>query len=176
MTSNRAPVCAGTTVGFVSTLLQNYMANHVSGISTLISVHPTSLGELRQHVLLPLIGNPLFSEAEQLRANHFVHESEDTVRLTRWGANVLAEIARRQAEAARQRRYFTMRATLGQLRLTSFRCHCSRPRRATPSWEPGAFFPDQSDRQAGTFDRLAAAHFQPADSLTFASLLSRKSR
>lgn len=149
------------------------MANHVSGKSTLCDVPPTNLGELRQHVLLPLIGNPLFSEAEQLRANHFVHESEDIARLTRWGTNVLAEIARRQAEAARQRCYFATRATLRQLRSSSFRGHRSRPHRPTPSWVPGAFFPDRADRWAGTFDRLAAARFQPADSLTFASLLAR---
>ncbi|RZJ91625.1 MAG: hypothetical protein EOO60_07740, partial [Hymenobacter sp.] len=74
------------------------------------------LGELRQHVLAPLLGNALFSEAEQLRANHFVHESDDIVRLTRWGANVLAEIARRQAEAACQRRDRAMGTTLHQLR------------------------------------------------------------
>lgn len=149
------------------------MANHVSRTSTLICVPPISIGELRQHVLTPLIGNSLFSEAEQLRANHFVHECEDIARLTRWGTNVLAEIARRQAEAARQRRYFATRATLRQLRSSSFRGHCSRPRRPTPSWVPGAFFPDRADRWAGTFDRLAAARFQPADSLPFASLLAR---
>lgn len=142
----------------------------------LLSVSPPSLGELRQFVLLPLIGNPLFSEAEQLRANHFVHESEDIARLTRWGTNVLAEIARRQVEAARQRRYFATRATLRRLRSSSFRGHCSRPRRPTPSWVPGAFFPDRADRWAGTFDRLAAARFQPADALTFADLLSFQSR
>jgi hypothetical protein len=152
------------------------MANHVSGTSTLISVPPIPLGELRQHVLLPLIGNPLFSEAEQLRANHFVHESDDITRLTRWGANVLAEIARRQAEAARQHRDLATRATLRQLRSTSFRGHRSRPRRPTPAWVPGAFFPNGADRRAGTFDRLAAARFQLADSLTFADLSSRQSR
>ncbi|WP_460585098.1 hypothetical protein [Hymenobacter arcticus] len=135
-----------------------------------------SLGELRQHVLLPLIGNPLFSEAEQLRANHFVHESEDIARLTRWGANVLAEIARRQAEAARQRRDLATGITLRQLRSGSFRGHRSRPRRPTPTWIPGTFFPDRADRWAGTFDHLAAARFQPADALTFVSLLSRPAR
>jgi hypothetical protein len=149
------------------------MANHVSGTSALISVPLPSLGELRQHVLSPLIGNPLFSEAEQLRANHFVHECEDIARLTHWGVNVLAEIARRQAEAARQRRYFATRATLRRLRSSSFRGHRSRPDRPTPSWAPGAFFPDQANRWAGTFDCLAAASFQPAYALTFASLLGR---
>ncbi len=152
------------------------MANHVIGTSVLFSVLPTSLGELRQHVLLPLIGNPLFSEAEQLRANHFVHECEDIARLTRWGANVLAEIARRETEAARQHRDLATRATLRQLRSASFRGHRSRPRRPTPTWSPGAFFPDRADRLAGTFDRLATARFQPAESLTFIALLSRQSQ
>jgi hypothetical protein len=133
------------------------MANHVSGTSTLTSAPPISLGELRQHVLLPLIGNPLFSEAEQLRANHFVHECEDLGWLTHWGTNVLAEIARRQAEAARQCRYLVTSATLRQVYSASFRGHRSRPRQPTPSWVPGTFFPDRADRGAGTFDRLAAA-------------------
>jgi hypothetical protein len=134
------------------------------------------LGELRQHVLLPLIGHPLFSEAEQLRANHFVHESDDIARLTRWGANVLAEIARRQAEAARQRRDLAMGATLRQLGSTSFRSHRARLPQAAPSWVPGTFFPDRSDRRAGTFDRLAVASFQTPDALTFAELLSQRAR
>lgn len=140
------------------------------------SVPPTSIGELRQHVLLPLIGNPLFSEAEQLRANHFVHESDDIARLTRWGASVLAEIARRQVEAARQHRYLATDAKLRQLRSSGLRGYRTRLCRPTPAWVPGACFPDRSDRRAGTFDRLAAAHFQPADSLTFACLLNRQSR
>lgn len=156
-----------------STLIQKYMANHVSGTSTLLSAPLISLGELRQHVLLPLIGNPLFSEAEQLRANHFVHESEDIARLTRWGVNVLAEIARRRAEAARQRRHLAMRDTLRQLHSSSFRGHRPRKRKPRPTWIPGAFFPDCADRWAGTFDRLAAARFQPAQSLTYAQLLRR---
>jgi hypothetical protein len=152
------------------------MANHVSGTSTLLSAPLISLGELRQHVLLPLIGNSLFSEAEQLRANHFVHESEDIVRLTRWGENVLIEIARREAEAARQRCYLATFVTLGQLRSTSFRGHRSRPCQPLPTWVPGAFFSDQANRRAGTFDRIVSARFQPADSLTFADLLSRHAR
>lgn len=149
------------------------MANHVSGTSTLISVPPISLGELRQHVLLPLIGNSLFSVAELLRAHHFVYECEDIARLTRWGASVLAEIARRQAEAAHQRRYLATDVTLRRLHFPSFRSHRFRPRRPTLTWAPGAFFPDLADRWVGTLDRLAAARFQPTDSLTFASLLAR---
>jgi hypothetical protein len=134
------------------------------------------LGELRQHVLSPLIGNPLFSEAEHLRANHFVHETDDIARLTRWGTNVLAEIARRQAEAARQRRDLATGTTLHQLRSTSFRSHRARLRQAAPTWVPGTFFPDRSDRRAGTFDRLAVARFQTANALTFADLLSQPAR
>jgi hypothetical protein len=134
------------------------------------------LGELRQHVLLPLIGNPLFSEAEQLRANHFVHESDDIARLTRWSANVLAEIARRQAEAARQRRYLATGTTLRRLHSDRFRSHRARLCRPAPTWVPGTCFPDRSDRRAGTFDRLAVASFQTADALTFADLLSQQAR
>ncbi|MGI4874412.1 MAG: hypothetical protein ACRYFX_24915 [Janthinobacterium lividum] len=139
---------------------------------------PTSLGELRQHVLLPLISNPLFSEAEQLRANHFVHECEDVARLIRWGESVQIEIACREAtarvEAAFLRRQSALCNTLWQLYLTSFRCHCARP--FAPVQLASFPSPDRADRRAGTFDRLATARFQPADSLTFASLLSRQSR
>jgi hypothetical protein len=131
------------------------------------------LSELRQHVLLPLIGNPLFSEAEQLRANHVVHESDDIARLIRWGTNVLAEIARRQAEVARQRRHLALCDTLRQLRPSIFRGHRLRKRKQRPTWIPGAFFPDCADRWAGTFDRLVAARFQPAQTLTYAQLLRR---
>jgi len=152
------------------------MANHVNGTSTLQHVPPTSLVELRQHVLLPLIDNLLFSEAELLRSNHFVYESEDIARLTRWGANVLAEIARRQAEAARKRCDLATHATLRQLSSTSFRGHCPRSPRPSPTWVPGTYFPDQANRRAGTFDRRATARFLPADSLTVADLLSRPSR
>ncbi|TPG59468.1 hypothetical protein EAH73_21385 [Hymenobacter nivis] len=152
------------------------MANHVTGTNTLLGVSPISLGELRQHDLLPLIGNPLFSEAEQLRANHFVHESEDIARLTRWGANVLTKIARRQAKAARQLRDRATRAALRQLPSTSFRSPRSRPCQPTSRWVPGAFFSDGADRRASIFDRLVAARFQSVDALPFASLRSGQSR
>jgi hypothetical protein len=130
------------------------------------------LGELRQHVLAALLGNLLFSEAEQLRANHFVHESEDIGRLTRWGANVLAEITRREAAAACLRRHRATCDTLRCLPYFSFRGHCSRKCKAKPAWVPGTFFPDRADRWASTFDRLAARQFQAANSLTFAALLN----
>jgi len=135
------------------------------------------LGELRQHVLTALIGHPLFSDAEQLRANHFAHECEDVARLIRWGESVQAEIARREAAARAEtpylRRHCALRNTLRQMHPTSFRRHC--PRRPAPARL--ASFPslDQADRRAGTFDRVAAARFQPTDSLTFASLLNQQS-
>ena len=160
----------GTTVGFLQTLPQNYMGTHVT--------RQPVLGELRQHVLTALIGHPLFSDAEQLRANHFVHEGEDVNRLIRWGESVQVEIARREvaarAEAAYLRRQCVLRNTLRQMPPASFRCHCSRRPAPTQLASPPSL--DQADRQAGTFDRMAASHFQPADSLTFASLLSRPRR
>jgi hypothetical protein len=65
---------------------------------------------------------------------------------------------------------------LRQVHPGGFRSHRARLCRPAPTWVPGAFFPDRSDRRAGTFDRLATARFQPADSLTFAALLSRQAR
>ena len=149
---------------------QNYMETHVT--------RQPVLGELRQHVLMPLVGHPLFSDAEQLRANHFAHECEDVARLIRWGKSVQAEIARREAaaraEAAYLHRQCVLRNTLRQMHLASFRSHC--PRRPAPAWLVSFPSLDQADRRAGTFDRLAASRFQASDSLTFASLLNRKTR
>jgi hypothetical protein len=136
------------------------------------------LGELRQHVLMPLIGHPLFSNAEQLRANHFAHECEDIARLIRWGESVQAEIARREAaskvKTACLRRQFALSNTLRQMYPASFRCHF--PRQSAPTQLTNFPSLGQADRRAGTFDRWAAVRFQPADSLTFASLLSQQSR
>lgn len=130
------------------------------------------LGELRQHALAPLLGNPLFSEAEQLQANHFVHETEDVARLTRWHANVLAEVARRLAAAAHQRGQATLQVTLRRLGPGSFRGHRPRQAHPAPTWIPGSPLPDRADRRAGTFDCRVAARFQDAQSLTLAHLLA----
>ncbi|MDJ0367698.1 hypothetical protein QMK33_21340 [Hymenobacter sp. H14-R3] len=134
------------------------------------------LGELRQHALATLLGHPLFSQAEQLRANRFAHECEDLARLMRWATSVRAEIVRREADAARQRCHRAIHKVLRHLCAVPFRgprLHSPRPH---PSWVLGAFFPDRADRWAGTFDRLAAARFQQSDSLTFAFLLNRLAR
>ena len=137
-------------------------------MSTLTSVPPTALGELRQHVLIALISNPLFSEAEQLQGNHFVHECEDGARLLRWAESLQAEIARRQAaagvEAACVRRPYALRATLRRLRPISFCGQWSR----LPAPSRLANF-----SSTGEADCRAAAHFQPANSLPFAALLRR---
>jgi hypothetical protein len=150
------------------------MANHVNVQATLSSVPPIALGELHQHVLLPLIGNFFFSKAQQLQANHFLHECKDIIRLTRWSANVLTEIARRRAEAARQRRHLATGTMLRQSHANSFRGY-RHPCWPTPTWILSAFFPDRADRWASTFDCLAA-RFQSADSLAFIALLSRRAQ
>lgn len=146
------------------------MKTHVSG-------QPT-LGELRQHVLAALLGNPLFGEAEQVRANHFVHKCEDVACLLRWGASVQTEIARREAAAqiaaVYLRRQQALRDTLRQLCPPSFRRHALRC--PTPAWLASCPAPDQTDHRAGAFDRRAAARFQPADSLTRAHLLNHQAR
>lgn len=131
------------------------------------------LGKLRRYILAPLLGNPLFSKAEQLRANRLVYESEDIARLTRWHASVLAEIARREAAAAHQRGQATLRATLRRLCLTAFRGHRLRKPQPAPSWAPGAPLPNRADRHSATLDRCAAARFAPWQSLTLSDLLAR---
>jgi len=49
------------------------MESHVNG--------PTTLGELRHSILAVVVGNPLFTPAEQLNMNHFAHECEAPVEL-----------------------------------------------------------------------------------------------
>ena len=66
------------------------MESHVSG-----GITPLSLGELRQAISAVLFGNPLFTEEEQLLANHLTHECEDTERLARWLRNVRLQDAKR---------------------------------------------------------------------------------
>ncbi len=66
------------------------MESHVNG-----GVMPLSIGELRQAILAVLIGSPLYTEEEQLLANHLTHECEDTDRLARWLRNVRLQDAKR---------------------------------------------------------------------------------
>lgn len=63
------------------------METHVTG-------HPV-LGELRHALAAVFFNNPLFSPQEQLLANHYIHECEDTQQLTGWLRSLSAAIAHR---------------------------------------------------------------------------------
>jgi hypothetical protein len=58
-------------------------------------ITPLSLGELRQAILAVLIGNPHFTEEEQLLANHLTYECEDEAKLAKWLRNVRLEDVQR---------------------------------------------------------------------------------
>jgi hypothetical protein len=75
------------------------MESHVSG-----GITPSCLGALRCEVLAVLIGNPLFTREEQLRANHYVHECEFSHRLALWLRNVRHEAERREQKIEALRR------------------------------------------------------------------------
>ena len=89
MASDIAPVCSGTTVGFLQTLPQNYMETHVTG-------QPV-LGEIRHALSAMFFGNSLFSPQEQLLANHYIHECEDAQQLTCWLRSLSAAIAHQRS-------------------------------------------------------------------------------
>lgn len=149
------------------------MTNYVRGTSTPTSVPPPRLGELRQHVLAALFGNPLFNEAEQWRANHVVHECEDVDRLTHWHVHVCTELAPRKATAVRQCSNQTRDAVLRIVNLWGHRLH--RPGVVLPR-EFDASLPDRTDYRTGAFNRCAAAHFRPVDALTGHYSLRRQPR
>ncbi|AMR29536.1 hypothetical protein A0257_22185 [Hymenobacter psoromatis] len=128
------------------------MANHVIKASAPTSVLPSGLGALRQHIQATLLGNLLFSAAEHLRVNHFIHQCEDLARLAR--------------------RYANLRATLDRLHPLGFRGHRPRQPEPVPAWVPGTPLPNRADHRASTFDRRSAARFEPANSLALAHLLS----
>ena len=58
-------------------------------------ITPLSLGELRQAILAVYLGNPLFSDKEQLEANHDAHECEDLPYMEAWLRGVRLEDAQR---------------------------------------------------------------------------------
>ena len=72
------------------------MINVGSGLAT-ATAPQSPLGVLRAEVLALLVGNPLFTDAEQLRANHNVHACECLATLIKWLANVRQEAANRAA-------------------------------------------------------------------------------
>jgi hypothetical protein len=74
------------------------MKSHVTGNSQVAaSATPTlQLGATRRNILAVVIGNDLFTPAEQLRCNDSVYQCEDLARLTTWLRNVRREALRRE--------------------------------------------------------------------------------
>ena len=63
------------------------------------SAAPTlHVGTYRRALLAVIIGNDLFTEAEQLRANHHAHECQDAAKLALWTRNTLRVATERQAQ------------------------------------------------------------------------------
>lgn len=78
---------------------QNYMKNVIQGAPVAATTPPTPapvLALFRQSLLAVIIGSPLFTDAEQLRANHSAYECECPRRLVRWGKNVRRVAAERE--------------------------------------------------------------------------------
>jgi hypothetical protein len=78
------------------------MHNPVSG--RIAAPTASSLPTLRAQLTALTFRSPHLSEAEQLRANHHIHECEDAERLTHWLQTVKAELARRSIAAQAQGR------------------------------------------------------------------------
>lgn len=115
---------------------------------------PTLLATLRAQLTALTFHSPYLTAAEQLRANHHIHDCPDPARLARWLRNLPAMLARREAE---QRS-----ATLAHYAAL---LHETRPLRpTTPLPYPG-------DSAASARDQRAAAGFAPAQSLRYAHLL-----
>lgn len=73
-------------------------AHPQSGSAATATAAPTlHVGTYRRTLLAAIIGNDLFTPAEQLRANHNAHECQDAQRLSQWTRNVLRERDRREA-------------------------------------------------------------------------------
>ncbi|MGI4872063.1 MAG: hypothetical protein ACRYFX_12900 [Janthinobacterium lividum] len=61
------------------------------------STAPTlHLATFRRNILAVVVGNPLFTDAEQLRTNHHTHECTCPYRLVRWLKNVRRVAAERE--------------------------------------------------------------------------------
>jgi hypothetical protein len=63
------------------------MATHVNGLTT--------LGELRHSILAVVVGNPRFTDEEQLQINHSAHELEGSAELVQWLRALRLDDARR---------------------------------------------------------------------------------
>ncbi|MGI4871496.1 MAG: hypothetical protein ACRYFX_09995 [Janthinobacterium lividum] len=73
------------------------MTTHVTGQAAVAAAAPTlHLATFRRNILALIVGNPLFTDAEQLRANHHTHECTCPYRLVRWLKNVRRVAAERE--------------------------------------------------------------------------------
>jgi hypothetical protein len=122
-------------------------------------ITPLSLGELRQAILAVYIGNPLFSAAEQLEANHDAHACEDLPYLEAWLRGVRLEDAKRgllrRNQVARTLDYPGVRLDKDQHLLEMealLRCRAFRPYQQQAAW--GVAYPGLGDG-----DRLQALGF-----------------
>ena len=155
---------------------------------------------LRAQLTALTFGNTLLSEAEQLRANHSIHECEDVSHLTRWLVNTRKELARRakvqelaaasslalvvEPTASSPIRYATCEQKTQLLHLLQ-QPHVTRAQRTRVlvglnrlTEEEGAVLlrqlalpPRLADRVASGLDLRVAAAFCPAMSLTYADLV-----
>jgi hypothetical protein len=75
------------------------MENHVSGHVTASAETLNPLAALRQSILAVVVGNPHFTEEEQLLANHLTYECEAETRLATWLRNVRRLDAQRGRQA-----------------------------------------------------------------------------
>ena len=128
------------------------MQNQVSRPAAAPTAAP-SLPVLRAQLTALTFHSPYLSPAEQLQANHHIHDCQDPVRLARWLRNLPAALARREAE---QRA-----ATLAHYAAL---LQGPQPRPVTPLPYPG-------DCRASARDRRAAVRFRPARTLCYAHLL-----
>ncbi|MGI4824386.1 MAG: hypothetical protein ACRYFV_24515 [Janthinobacterium lividum] len=126
------------------------------------------LPTLRAQLTALTFHSPHLSEAEKLRANHHIHECEDSKRLTHWLRTVKADLARRDLAAQTKK-------ALAQRPLPYLR-NWRQPqllRRAAKLTANMLAFHYVVDRPALARDCRAVAQFQPARTLTYAQLLRR---
>jgi hypothetical protein len=77
--------------------------NPQNGQATTATVAPTlHLGTYRRAILRLVVGNDLFTAAEQLRCNDSVHQCENSAKLALWLKNVRHVAAEREAQAEAQ--------------------------------------------------------------------------
>jgi hypothetical protein len=147
-------------------------AQQVALPASRISNQPLPL--LRAQLAALTFYSPHLSEAEKLRANHCIHEREDTERLAHWLHTVKAELARRNmaaqlkkalAQYAAPKRPTDPLLYLRNNRQLGLPCRTHKTIALAHHYVP--------DHAATIQDRRAAAQFQPICTLTYAHLLGR---